>query len=108
MTKTEYRNEWESRVVSFKSSGMGVTVWCKANDVNKERFKYPSCLSIEGFKSESILGGDIVICICLPFRLLFKETCLAQSPIEITVSYADKSIFLNFLEASFCINSGLG
>jgi hypothetical protein len=40
MTKTEYRNEWESRVVSFKSSGMGVTVWCKANDVNKERFKY--------------------------------------------------------------------
>lgn len=40
MTKTDYRNEWESRVVSFKSSGMGVTVWCKANDVNKERFKY--------------------------------------------------------------------
>jgi hypothetical protein len=40
MTKTEYRNEWESRVVNFKSSGMGVTVWCKANNVNKERFKY--------------------------------------------------------------------
>jgi hypothetical protein len=40
MTKTEYRNEWEARVVSYKSSGIGVTVWCKANDVNKERFKY--------------------------------------------------------------------
>jgi hypothetical protein len=40
MTKTAYRNEWESRVASFKSSGVGVTVWCKANDVNKERFKY--------------------------------------------------------------------
>jgi hypothetical protein len=40
MTKTEYRNEWEARVDSFKSSGMGVTVWFKANDLNKERFKY--------------------------------------------------------------------
>lgn len=40
MTKTDYRNEWEARVDSFKSSGMGVTVWCKANDVNKDRFKY--------------------------------------------------------------------
>jgi hypothetical protein len=40
MTKTEYRNEWEARVVSFKSSGMGVMVLCKANNVNKERFKY--------------------------------------------------------------------
>ena len=40
MTNTEYRNEWESRVISFKSSGMGVTDWCKANDVNKDRFKY--------------------------------------------------------------------
>jgi len=40
MTKMEYRNEWESHVVSFKSSGMGVTAWCEANDVNKDRFKY--------------------------------------------------------------------
>jgi hypothetical protein len=40
MTNTTYRNEWESRVISFKSSGMGVTDWCKANDVKLERFKY--------------------------------------------------------------------
>ncbi len=40
MTKAAYRNEWESRVISFKSSGMGVTAWCKANDVNKDRFRY--------------------------------------------------------------------
>lgn len=40
MTNTEYRTEWQLRIVSFKSSGMGINAWCKANDVNKERFKY--------------------------------------------------------------------
>jgi hypothetical protein len=40
MTNTAYRSEWESRVVSFKSSGMGITDWCKANNVKLDRFKY--------------------------------------------------------------------
>jgi len=40
MSNTAYRSEWESRVISFKSSGMGVTDWCKANDVKLHRFKY--------------------------------------------------------------------
>jgi hypothetical protein len=40
LKKTAYRSEWESRVISFKSSGMGVTDWCKANDVKLDRFKY--------------------------------------------------------------------
>ena len=93
MSNTAYRSEWESRVISFKSSGMGVTDWCKANDVKLHRFKYWlykrkssnsafcfSSLTHLLFSSSMLSGVKFDVVVILELYLISRETALKKCP----------------------------
>ena len=40
MTKTELREEWETRVVAFKASGQSASAWCATHDLKPHQLWY--------------------------------------------------------------------
>lgn len=40
MTKVEYQQMWESRVIEFKASGQTATAWCADQDLKVHQLRY--------------------------------------------------------------------
>ena len=40
MAQTESRHVWESRIADYQSSGLSVSKWCAAHQVNRPQFYY--------------------------------------------------------------------
>ena len=40
MSRIELPNEWERRMVEFRSSGQSASAWCASSGINLQRFQY--------------------------------------------------------------------
>lgn len=82
--KEQRQHDWEVRVSDFQSSGLKMTHWCSANQVNLEQMKYWS----RKFKKVSTLVPIVASKSFIPLTTFEPAPRTAQHSLVVRVGFA--------------------